>query len=501
MSVDNQYSASPLYAVIDLGSNSFHMLITRLIADGVQTVDKVKRKVRIASGLDENNVLSEQAMQRGLECLSFFAERLQDISPTNIRVVATATIRIAANGDEFLRRAQQILGHKVTLLSGEQEAQRIYLGVAHTSESAARRLVLDIGGASTEVAVGGEFELDRAISLNMGCVTFNQQFFSDHKLTEENFDNAIAQAKSQLQPITAEFLTLGWVDTVGGSGTMQALSEVLMYRNQPAILTLAFLEQLKEDLIACLTIESIDIDGLSSERTPVIASGLAILIALFESFDIGQLQLSSGALREGLLYEMLPDMRKVNIRQRTIVSLSQRFHIDIEHANRVKKQALYLFQQHAEQWSFEPRKFEKIITATCALHEIGLLLSFKNHAHHGAYILKHADMPGFDQAERQLIVTLINFYKGDVEIDALEHLSLVSYRQATQLLLIIRLAVILCRRRRDDVLATYQTKITKKSIALCLDRRWLKLHPLIADELISENQQLSKLGYSLTIEC
>jgi len=500
MSDQNQCSLSPLYAVIDLGSNSFHMLITRLIADGVQTVDKVKRKVRLATGLDEQNQLSEAAMQRGIECLRFFAERLQDISPNNIRIVATATLRIATNADLFLKRAEQVLGYKVELLSGEQEAERIYLGVAHTSNNSARRLVLDIGGASTEIVAGGHFDMDKAISLNMGCVTYNHLFFTNGELTDAHFAAAITAAKSELEPFIATYKALGWQDVLGGSGTMQALAEVLVFHDKPAIITLTFLNELKQQLIACKTINAINIPGLSSERSPVIASGLSILIALFEQFDLKQLQLSSGAIREGLLYEMLPDMRNINIRKRTLASLAQRFHIDLEHAQRVTKQVQRLYQQHAQAWSIQNSNLLSLLNACCALHEIGLLLAFKQHAKHGGYILRHADLPGFDQTERQLMVALIGSYKGDIDTAAFAHLAIASQEQAFKLLLIFRLAITLCRRRRDEVLPTYDTHSDDNSLSLTLSKQWLNAHPLLVAELNEEANQLEKLGLTIKVE-
>jgi len=499
MTMSNQSSASPLYAVIDLGSNSFHMLIARLIANGVQTVDKVKRKVRLASGLNENNELSEEAMARGLECLSFFAERLQDIEAENIRIVATATLRIATNAEEFIRRAELVLGKKVIVLTGEQEAQAIYLGVAHTSEGNVRRMVLDIGGASTEIAIGGEFDLDKAISLDIGCVTYKQKFFSDNLLNESNFEHAINQAKSVLAKEKAAFLNLGWQMTLGGSGTMQAIAEVLMTRNLPAVITADILYELKGLLIECGDIDTIEIEGLLTERKPVIASGLSILIALFESFNISFMQLSSGALREGLLYEMLPDMRQMNIRNRTINSLCERFHIDLEHANRVQKQALSLYQNHASQWQLDNSNIAQLLSASCALHEAGLLLSYKYQAQHGAYILKHADLPGFDQTERQLIVSLVQFQKADIDADSLANLAIVNNQQSIRLVIIMRLAIILCRRRRDDVLPEYQSEISANSITLSFSQEWLTHHPLLADELMQENKHLAALGYQLII--
>ncbi|NMP30734.1 guanosine-5'-triphosphate,3'-diphosphate pyrophosphatase [Thalassotalea sp. M1531] len=501
MTTPNATQTSPLYAVIDLGSNSFHMLITRLVADGVQTVDKVKRKVRLASGLDKNNNLSDEAMSRGLECLSFFAERLQDIAPENIRIVATATLRIANNANEFLDQAKQVLKRPVTLLSGIEEAERIYLGVAHTSSCSAKRLVIDIGGASTEIIVGEHFSIHQAISLNMGCVTFNQQFFADGRITLEQFDDAVAHAKSQLLPFLESYSTFGWQTVLGGSGTMQALAEILVYQNKPAIITLPFMQSIAAQLMNIGEIKLVNIDGLPSDRVPVLASGLAILIAIFESFDLSALQLSSGAIREGLLYEMLPDMRKLSIRTRTINSLVERFHIDEAHADRVTQQAMHLYDCYAEKWQLNDDNLKQVLASACRLHEVGLLLSYKYHQHHGAYIIQHADLPGYDQTERQLMVALIKQYKGDIDADSLQQLAITEASAAAKLLAIFRLAVILCRRRKGDVLPKYQTNIEGKAIMLCLSPTWVTQHPLIADELLQENKHLASINLKLVIAC
>ena len=318
---------SPLYAVIDLGSNSFHMLITRQLANSVQVVDKVKRKVRLASGLDEHNILSQSIIAKGLECLSFFAERLQDIPPENVRIVATAALRLAKNSGCFIEPAEKILAHKITLLSGVEEAKNIYLGVAHTCFSADKRLVLDIGGASTEIILGHGFDVKKAISLNMGCVTYSQKYFPNGVLNKECFASAITSAEKTIATIRAEYSDIGWQCVLGSSGTMQALVEVLMYRQKSPVLSLNFLIHIQNELLNFQCIEDIDVVGLSLERSPVIASGLAILIALFRQFSIEELTLSSGALREGLLYEMLPNSRNRNIRQQTVNAIQKRFHI------------------------------------------------------------------------------------------------------------------------------------------------------------------------------
>jgi len=505
MTVTHAEHSTPLYAVIDLGSNSFHMLITRQLANSVQVVDKVKRKVRLASGLDSNNQLSSSAIARGLECLSFFAERLQDIPTKNVRIVATATLRLARNRDDFLSAANKILGQKIDLLSGKQEAENIYLGVAHTSFGAKQRFVIDIGGASTELILGDGFVTKQVESIDIGCVTFNKRYFSDNNLTTEHFSQAIIGAKQVITPLIENYKSIGWQLVLSGSGTMQALSEIQRFSHQTSGIDLTYLQKIQKQLIACKTIAEINIAGLASDRAPVIASGVAILIALFESFSIQKIQLSSGALREGLLYNMLPEITEVDVRQSTIASLTEKFHIDSKHAKRIKKQATSLFHLYKKTWSLDEGNDLALLSTACDLHEVGLLLEFKQHQQHGAYILQHADLPGFNQAERQLLMALVLLYKGEIDLTPLQQQTVTSVEQASYLLAILRLAVILCRRRKDDALPDYQTTIVKNEgsavINLCLPTQWLAQHPLIADELLQENTHLAAINLSLNIYC
>lgn len=302
-----QYDAQH-FAVVDLGSNSFHLLITQLKGNKIKTVNKVKRKVRLAAGLNEQDELSVDAMTRGLSCLRLFAKHLATIPLTNIRIVATATLRIAKNRHEFLNRAKDILPVAIKLLNGKQEAETIYSGVAHTCENncAQKKLVIDIGGASTELIIGQDFTANKAISLNLGCVSFKAHYFANEQLSDENFVSAINAASHIIEPVSAEFIKLGWQLAVGSSGTIRALAEILAFRQQAIVITADFLQTIKRDLIQCKTIDAIELEGLRSDRSPVLASGLCILIALFNCLQIKELTLSTGALREGVLFEMLP---------------------------------------------------------------------------------------------------------------------------------------------------------------------------------------------------
>ena len=296
------------YAVVDLGSNSFHLLIVRLHDNKIVKVNKVKRKVRLAAGLNVDCELSIEAIDKGLACLRLFAQHLASIPLSNIRIVATATLRIAKNRDVFLTQANIILPVEIRLLSGEQEAYTIYSGVAHTCKSkfTQKRLVVDIGGASTELIIGEGFTAAKAVSLNLGCVSFKEKYFTDGQLTEANFTAAINAAYDIVKPISAAFIKLDWQSVVGSSGTMRALAEILAFRQHPEVISADFLQELKSALILCKSIDNISFDGLRADRTPVLASGLSILIALFNCLNIKELRLSTGALREGLLFEMLP---------------------------------------------------------------------------------------------------------------------------------------------------------------------------------------------------
>ncbi|TYK66600.1 phosphatase [Colwellia echini] len=311
-----QYDESH-YAVIDLGSNSFHLLITQLVTTPtgktIQTVNKVKQKVRLAAGLDTNNQLTDEAIELGLDCLRNFALYLGNIPVKNIIIVATAALRIAKNNQVFFDAANLILPKPIKLLSGEQEAETIFAGVAHTVkcdiEASENQLVIDIGGASTEIIIGVGCLAKKVVSLNIGCVSFLNQFFYDQSLTQQNFKRCIASAELIINEVKDNFIKLGWQSAVSSSGTMQALIEILTERQDDPIITLPFLREIETLLIQCKTIENINIAGLREDRAAVLASGLSILIALFSCLNIEKLCLSSGALREGLLFELVPDAK------------------------------------------------------------------------------------------------------------------------------------------------------------------------------------------------
>lgn len=489
--------SSPLYAAIDLGSNSFHMLIVRHIDGSVQTMAKIKRKVRLANGLDIKNQLSQDAMQRGWDCLHLFAERLQDIPAENIRIVGTAALRSALNVDVFLQKANQILGHSIEIISGEEEAATIYKGVAHTSGGLGRRLVVDIGGASTELIIGQEFETQALISLSMGCVTWLDNYFHDRQLTQYNFDNAINAAKITLAPILEKYTQLGWDVCVGASGTVQALQEIMLAQGMDEVITLAKLKRLQKQAMLASHLEELEIDGLTLERALVFPSGLSILIAIFESLNIESMTLAGGALREGLAYEMISEMRQSDIRQRTIDSVQKRYQVDVIYANQVAETALQLFQQcNKESWVNEFQA-SYLLQSAAELHEIGLSIDFKKGGDHGAYLIQHLDLPGFTRSQKYLLAEWIRRYRE--QLSSLPEQHALSSQSSKRLLRILRLAVLLTHRRHVDLQPLAKLHADEDVLTLSINQKWLKSNPLTQAELELEANRQTDIGWPLII--
>ena len=289
------------YTIIDLGSNSFHMLTVTKQDNGFNVESKHKQKVRLAAGLNGQKQLDLATMEKGWACLQHFREILDQIQPSNIIITATAALRIAENSHDFITTAQNILKHPINLISGIQEAETIFKGVSFTEKTDKELLVIDIGGASTELVLGKGNEVRVANSLDIGCVTWLNHYFADGLLNEYNFNNAINAAKQVITSVKQQYTDNGWELTLGASGTIQAVNEVNVQQQLTSHLSVDLLTKIKQQCIDCESIEALKIKGLKNSRQPVFASGLAILIALFESFNIDSMQLSHGALREGLI--------------------------------------------------------------------------------------------------------------------------------------------------------------------------------------------------------
>ena len=491
-------TTTSLYAAIDLGSKSFHMLVVREVAGSIQTLTRIKRKVRLAAGLNSDNVLSAEAMERGWQCLRLFAERLQDIPQPQIRVVATATLRIAVNADEFIAKAQEILGCPVQVISGEEEARLIYQGVAHTTGGADQRLVVDIGGASTELVTGSGAQTTSLFSLSMGCVTWLERYFTNRNLAQENFDEAEKAAREVLRPVADKLRFHGWKVCVGASGPVQALQESMMAQGMDERITLAKLQQLKQRAIHCGRLEELEIEGLTLERALVFPSGLAILIAIFTELNIQCMTLAGGALREGLVYGMLHLPVDQDIRSRTLRNIQRRFMVDTDQANRVTQLAVHLLEQVIDEWHLEAISRE-LLQSACQLHEIGLSVEYKQAPLHAAWLVRNLDLPGFTPAQKKLLATLLLNQTNPVDLSSLHQQNAVPPRIAEHLCRLLRLAIIFAARRRDDLVPHITLQAQDENLTLTLPEGWLEHHPLGTELIDQEIQWQSYVHWPLEV--
>src|SRR5574344_125122 len=498
----NMSGSSPLYAAIDLGSNSFHMLVVRNIEGAVRAVSRVKRKVRLASGLDNNNYLSEDSINRGLDCLRLFAEQLKDIPPDNVRIVGTATLRIAKNSQDFVTRAERILRHSIEIISGENEARTIYYGVINTTSCCGNNLVIDIGGASTELIIGFENNIKVLHSTPMGCVTWLNKFFSDNIINESNYMHAIAAAKDIFTPYISEYKSVGFVNCMGASGTVQALQEIMIANGESEVITLNKLYKLKLDTILCGTISALHIEGVTSERLNVFPSGLAILIAIFEELSVQAMTLACGALREGVIYSMLGENScKKDTRVRTVDSLIVRYQLDREQALRVSTVSLSAFDSLKYVWNLDEVYCRSMIKWAAMLHEIGLCIEYKNAPQHASYIIDNIDLPGFSLVQKHLLSALLLNQRGCYQLSALNKQNVVSYDQACALIRILRIAIIICIRRSDDALigdVIFEGN-SQGDLIISIPLGWLDTNYLRATALNDEIEMQIKLGWKMEI--
>ena len=493
----NPQSYGEYYAAVDLGSNSFHMVIVHVVNGSVQIIGKIKQKVRLAAGLDEELALDEVSMERGWQCLQVFSERLQDIPPSNIKIVATATLRLATNAHVFIKKAEEILNHKLEVISGEEEARQIYLGVAYTSANQGNSLVIDIGGASTEIVIGNDMQPIHLKSLDMGCVTFMERYFEGGNITQQNFDDAKAAAHALIADVADAFLCFDWENCLGASGTPQAITEILVAQGISDAIRLDYLYHLEKQCIEGENIKSLGIDGLDDSRKPIFPSGLAILISLFEALHIQHMNISGGALREGLIYGMLDNIRENDRRQQTLNQAKYRYHIDGTHANNVQQVALALCHQLCAQQNICHLDTETILGAAAQLHEIGLHIEYKRHHEHGEYILSHIDLPGFTRLQRAAIRDLVAQHRLAINNATFDKYHQ-DYRPMLQgLLRVLRIAVVLCLRRQNKHIPEVSLACDGSNWVLSFPEGWLKAHPLINAELANECWLQHKAGCEL----
>ena len=490
-----------LYAAVDLGSNSFHMVIARLTEGRMQIIDRIKERVRLAEGMDEQRRMSQEAMARGLDCLALFAERLTNIKPDQIRIAGTYTLRRASNARDFVREAAKVLNHPIEIISGQEEARLIYQGVAHTQHIEGQGLVVDIGGGSTELIIGEGFEHKALTSRKMGCVSFTQSFFGNGKLGEKAFNAAVLEAQHQLAPIINQYRKLGWQSCLGSSGSIRTVRDVLQGEEwTDGAITLAGLERLKEEMLKHKRVDQLTLAGLTEERQGVFAAAVAILLGLFTSLPIERMEYSDGALREGLLYEFEERLQHHDIRERTALALSTHYRIDKRQATRVESSVLSLFDALSGPWEMPEEPYRAILGWAARLHEIGLAINYSGIHKHSAYILQNTDLPGFNQDDQALLAALVRFHRKGLKLSELPALPNHDEQTVLRCIRILRLAVAAHHRRQDNLLPEWNVQAAGDQLVVTLPLDWCDENKLLMQNLEKEHRYCHEQGWPLLFQ-
>ena len=488
-------------AAVDLGSNSFHMVVARCTHGQLTIVDRLRETVRLAAGFDDHGRLGAEAMQRALACLQRFGQRLRDMRAASVRAVGTNTLRKARRRGAFMDRAREALGHPIEIISGVEEARLIYLGVAHTTpHESGRRLVVDIGGGSTELIVGEGLAAKRLESLYMGCVSSSVRHFPDGEITEKRMRRARTAAQLELEPVAARFRRAEWDVAWGSSGTLRAIGDVLLARdpsqsgiNRPG------LEWLLQECLKAGDVTRLRLPGLAADRQDVLPGGLAIILEVFDRLGIERLRVAEGALREGLLYDLLGRLTDEDARVRTVRAMEARFHVETAQADRVEATALDFLRQARRDWQIDEPFAELVLGWAARLHEVGLDISHSHYHRHGGYLLQHADMPGFPSHEQQILAAVVSNHRRKLHLVALDDLMPPWHVKALYLIVLLRLAVLLHRGRGPRSLPGLRLEAKNRSAELQFPRGWLGEHPLTAVDLEQEASYLAAAGFKLKV--
>ena len=485
-----------LLAAVDLGSNSFHMVVARSVLGQIRVVDRLRETVRLAEGLDGRGGLWAPVRDRALETLARVGQRLREVPADRVRAVATHTVRQLSSPQSFLVPAETALGHGIDVISGREEARLVYQGVAHAQppKPGHRRLVMDIGGGSTECIIGSGFVALERESLQVGCVSTTRRFFPDGRLSHRRWQEALLEVGAEFQQFAGLYRALGWQEALGSSGTNKAIGEICaaMKLTKGAV-TAEALPQVRERLLRAAHVDDIDLPGLSDERRPIIAGGLLVLEAAFDALGLERMLVSRAALREGVLYDLVGRISDNDPRDASVDALMTRYGIDAAQAERVAATALRLFDQVAPAWQLGADD-RAMLAWAARLHEIGLAIA------HSQYVLSHSDIAGFSQHEQRFLAALVRAHRRRVPkatFDPLPDRVLSAARRTTALL---RLAVALHRSHEPDALPDLRLHADGDRLTLALPRAWVDARPLLASDLATEGVESAGLGIGFTVE-
>lgn len=489
-------------AAVDLGSNSFHMVVARFVHGQVTVIDRLREMVRLASGLDSQGRLSDASQAVAIACLQRFGERLREMRAEKVRAVGTNTLRQARPISRFMRRAASALGHPVEIIAGIEEARLIYLGASqYLPSSEGTRLILDIGGGSTEVIAGRGFEPAAMESLAIGCVGLSEACFPGGKLSAKNFGRARLQARLEFEPVRARFSQAASSQIAGTSGTIRAAHAVLTALDRaPHGITVEGLEFLISSMIAAGSIAGLKLPELPPERAQVLPGGVAILIEAMLALDLGQMVVADGALREGILYDLVGRLTDEDARVRTVRAMGTRYQVDTEQASRVRATALRLLELVRSDWQLDSAADADLLGWAASLHELGIDIAHAHYHRHGAYVLENADMPGFPRQEQQVLARIVLGHRRSFSRESFAELPREWRRRAFRLTLLLRLAVLFHRSRSGGASPPVKLRVSGSSIRLQIPGAWLDGNPLTLADLKREQGFLEGADVELTIQ-
>lgn len=484
------------FVAIDMGSNSFHLMIAREQDGSLQILHKEKEQVRLAQGLSPEGYLSDEAIARGLECLRNFSLRFSDLCETRVRLVATHTLRVARNRDKFLKAALTVLPYPIEVISGHEEARLIYSGIAQSQVLEKHNLVIDIGGGSTEVVIGEKNQPVKLSSLRCGCVSYNERFFADGKLSLSAFRAAQAAADKQFSSLSKEYFDGRWDLVLGSSGSVKAICEALAETVGEETVTLARLKELKLKLVQAGHVDALEFANIDRKRIILVPAGLAILIGFFKRLEIEKLEPTPAALREGVLYELAQIDQSQDIRHRTVESIAQLYHVDTKHGARVRTTAMTLFDAVADAWNIRPHA--RLLAYAASLHEIGIHISSRAHHKHGNYIIANSDLPGFSEDLQQDLAMLIGNQHKKPQFDNINALPDGRREILVKLLCLLRLAILVNLGRVARSLRLSCSPLGDNELAL-IPEQSARVDMLLKD-LKREKKHMAQLGLLLRLD-
>jgi exopolyphosphatase/guanosine-5'-triphosphate,3'-diphosphate pyrophosphatase len=490
-----------LIAALDLGSNSFHLAVARLDHGQIRLVTTLSEKVQLAAGFDDKCRLTEEVQARAMACLARFAQHLQGVSPQSLRIVGTSALRVAKNADVFARKAEKLLHHPLEIIAGREEARLIYLGVSQALAGNERRLVVDIGGGSTEFIIGEKNTPLITESLHMGCVGYTTRFFPDGIISAKALERAITAVRQELVSIEEVCRTTGWQKVIGSSGTIKAVQQIQQQLGLASIdgkITLKGLHELRKQLLKLTHVQEINFPGLKEDRKSILPAGLAILLGVFEELSLQEMEYSDGALREGVLFDMVGRFRHEDVRDHSVQVMASRYHIDKEQAERVSQTALELSQQVQDALVLNEED-TGLLKRAARLHEIGGAISHTGFHKHGAYLLKYSDMPGFSRQVQARLALLVGAHRRRIRPELYNEILETGGLTLLRLCALLRLAVLLHHSRSQTVLPPLRLASDGTEFLLKFPGGWLDAHPLSREDFSTEAEVFSMLGFKLVV--